>query len=505
MAYKIEQQDYSFKVTDTVTNKVYGFNRGEVEYEVDGTKFILACYYRNSMKVFAGVSTNFLDDTDTPFATNEDLITYLGTTVFKLGGGSGLGATKEFIHRVEQDGGILDPNFQVVREEYNNISKYNWDLLLIPSAYKAGKLYSILPQDGSGDFTVDRNGEGTRVNKEGLIESMPSDVPRLGYDDSGNLKGLLVEEQDTNLLSYSEDGNNFRDSSLTQIIPNAGIAPDGSNSATFVQFGAGASYVGTIDQIPITEGQEYFFSVWIKGVDITSARILFADNKQEDVSSQIINGEWVKVKVSAEATSTGNFTQQFLRSSNANNESFYIWGAQLSTKNLSYIPTNGSQVTRPADVVSLDNVSHLIGQTEGSFYVDFEIPDIGSKVPFMVSEKLNPVGESDDNSMYALYLPSGFASIVFRENNVQTDQLTFSTYTAGRQKIAIVYKDRLVKVFYNGSLEGTITSTNYTFTKVWNSLYFNFQRQYYINGHIKTNAVKKEVLTDQQAIELTTL
>ena len=45
-------------------------------------------------------------------------------------------------------------------------------LVMIPSAVKDGKLYSIRPTDGSGDFTFSRgsNLAATRVDVNGLIE-----------------------------------------------------------------------------------------------------------------------------------------------------------------------------------------------------------------------------------------------------------------------------------------------------------------------------------------------
>ena len=45
-------------------------------------------------------------------------------------------------------------------------------LAMIPSAYKDGKLYSVKPTDGSGDFTFSRgsNLAATRVDVNGLIE-----------------------------------------------------------------------------------------------------------------------------------------------------------------------------------------------------------------------------------------------------------------------------------------------------------------------------------------------
>ena len=53
------------------------------------------------------------------------------------------------------------------------MSLYNEaSLVMIPSGYKDGKLYSIKPTDGAGDFTFSRgsNLAATRVNSEGLIE-----------------------------------------------------------------------------------------------------------------------------------------------------------------------------------------------------------------------------------------------------------------------------------------------------------------------------------------------
>ena len=43
-------------------------------------------------------------------------------------------------------------------------------LALIPSGYKSGKVYSILPNHASGDFDFTRQSIGTRVRKDGLIE-----------------------------------------------------------------------------------------------------------------------------------------------------------------------------------------------------------------------------------------------------------------------------------------------------------------------------------------------
>ena len=45
------------------------------------------------------------------------------------------------------------------------------NLAMIPSGVKATKLYSIMPENGVGDFTFARASTAYRLNKDGLIES----------------------------------------------------------------------------------------------------------------------------------------------------------------------------------------------------------------------------------------------------------------------------------------------------------------------------------------------
>ena len=57
-------------------------------------------------------------------------------------------------------------------------------LALIPTGFKDGKLYSVLPESGVGDFDVVRGSGATRVNKDGLVV------------DVRNLSGELVTNGD---------------------------------------------------------------------------------------------------------------------------------------------------------------------------------------------------------------------------------------------------------------------------------------------------------------------
>ena len=53
-------------------------------------------------------------------------------------------------------------------------------LCLIPAA-QGTSLYSVLPSSGVGDFDFTRSGSATRINSQGLIETVASGVSRLNY------------------------------------------------------------------------------------------------------------------------------------------------------------------------------------------------------------------------------------------------------------------------------------------------------------------------------------
>ena len=73
---------------------------------------------------------------------------------------------------------------------------------MFPEGYSAGKLGAQVPNTEIGDFEVERTGVATRVNKDGLIEVVAENVPRLDYSDGGCPK-LLTEVASENLITYS--------------------------------------------------------------------------------------------------------------------------------------------------------------------------------------------------------------------------------------------------------------------------------------------------------------
>ena len=140
-------------------------------------------------------------------------------------------------------------------------------LVQIPSGYKSGTLYSVLPANGDGDFTHTRGSSATRVNKDGLIESVASDVPRLDYPlIDGVVQDcpvLLLEPLRNNQQPYSEDFSGYAGSSFSVVSDDA-ISPDGSQNADFIKEYSGVSAKYFYKDSSITSGTEYTQSIFVK-------------------------------------------------------------------------------------------------------------------------------------------------------------------------------------------------------------------------------------------------
>jgi len=84
-------------------------------------------------------------------------------------------------------------------------------LIYYPSGYKAGKAYSLKPTDGSGDLDFTRASSATRVNAEGLIEGVR-----------------------TNLLTYSEQFDNAAWSKLNTTFSGDTLTANSGTSTKFL-------------------------------------------------------------------------------------------------------------------------------------------------------------------------------------------------------------------------------------------------------------------------------
>lgn len=128
-------------------------------------------------------------------------------------------------------------------------------------------------------ITFTRASTATRTNARGLIEAVSSGVPRIDFDPvTGACKGLLIEEQRTNLLTYSEQFDSAAwVKTRATITPNVIAAPDGTLTTDKLVEDTTASNTHSIEQTYVFGAQTHSASVFAKAGERAWLRFLFAD------------------------------------------------------------------------------------------------------------------------------------------------------------------------------------------------------------------------------------
>lgn len=300
--------------------------------------------------------------------------------------------------------------------------------LLKPCAYKTGKLYAHLPEDGNGDMTMTQhNGNATRVNKYGLIESVATDIPRIDYLDG---VGLLLEPTRTNLVTESVDWSAWTDTSAI-LTANDSVAPDGTYTANSIEDLDGTSTLNNISEVHTVSDATaiHTVSVFVKfdsgsgirmGVDSDGAgQTTFTQTVFEsdgtitvisDASNAIVGSGyqdygdgWLRfwVAYDMDNTKTGIETSFYPTRLNAEDTGkTFLWGLQIEEGKFptSYIPTSGSSLQRLYDNFSLQgfDANGILTEGEGAFFVDISSFEVDPDLPtFLVL-----LGDDTDHRLY---------------------------------------------------------------------------------------------------------
>ena len=235
-------------------------------------------------------------------------------------------------------------------------------LALFPSGVKAGKTYSLLPENPNGDFTVVRNTTATRVNRAGFIEEVAANVPRLNYLTVGGNPFLLDEPQATNLILRSNEFNfgnwskvSFNGSST--LIVNNVISPENILNASTItppQITSPTERNNRFyQQVSTPTNLSFTFSIFVKsivaGVNFKLIHIGFqTDNNIKEVA-YVTTTDWVRYEITSNTASSLG-----ARANISFENTIQIYGSQFesSLNSTSYIPTGGAAVTRNADIIT---------------------------------------------------------------------------------------------------------------------------------------------------------
>lgn len=394
----------------------------------------------------------------------------------------------------------------------------NPKLALIPSGYKSGKIYSILPNNATGDFDFDRASEGTRVRKDGLIEEVTNNIPRLDWLNS-SCPSLKLEPQRTNLQVRSEEFDNVVwTKSRTTITANDTISPNGELTADkLTGDGTGTSYV--YDGISLTNGNTYTISIFVKPIINISSFVINVFGGVGTAYFDLINktiytptGDFTSAKIEdygngwlrcigtltlSSATGTKNIGYGLI---NFNGDQYYLFGAQVEQGGYptSYIKTQASTVTRLKDECINSGDSDLFDITEGTFFVDT------TPFTYEATERITLSDNSYNNRILISKANASQLQFIIVSNNITVATTTQNINYNQRNKIAISFKENQFKFYLNGSLVHTDTSgsvptglNDLSFKGIGSTLYWN--------GKIHDTRVYDRVLTDKQLSILTTL
>jgi hypothetical protein len=266
--------------------------------------------------------------------------------------------------------------------------------------------------------TFTRTGNtATVTNSSGLVSTINADLPRFDYDPISLVcKGLLIEEQRTNLFTYSSEFDNAAwEKNNTTITPNTIVAPDGTLTAdAIVETTTSNTFHNIRQSVSVSSGQVITFSFYAKestrryawfGVFSTTgaygAGTRFRDSTIDlqtgletgttagtltyTFSSSSVGNGWYRYVIVMQAT-TGSGTvfgsigpaessSSYASYTGAVDKNIYAWGTQFEVGSFatSYIPTVASTVTRNADIATMTgtNFSDWFNAPEGAFMAQF--------------------------------------------------------------------------------------------------------------------------------------
>ncbi len=327
------------------------------------------------------------------------------------------------------------------------------------------------------------------------VQEVKTDTPRIDFTD--NTDGhLLLEPQSTNLITYSEDFSEWTTEANVEVTDNSINSPDGTQNAAKLQLtGSSSGTDGKISFAVSPNATTHTFSVFAKkgnhdyiyiwmnisgGTNIT--RWIDLDDGSVNVGSGTatvtttsFSNDWWKIEYTFDATDLSSIRLEVAddsASTGTGGDNIYVWGAQLEELPYvtSYIPTNGSTVTRDAETCTDAGSSADFNSEEGVLYA--EIAALADDGTFRI---LSISDGTDDNRAYIQYTSSNNTiTVVIKVGGttqanmsyVVTDVKTFS-------KVAFKYKANDFALWVDGVERATDTSGSVPSSNTFDTLNFD--------------------------------
>ena len=174
----------------------------------------------------------------------------------------------------------------------------------------------------------------------------------------------------------------------------------------------------------------------------------------------------------------------------------YIFGAQIEAGSYatSIINTSGSAVTRVADNAYQQSVTQVIGQSEGTLFLEFEPLDTSAlQIMFQIRNSSSSGGQID------LRLQNGEIRALGNDGGLPQFNISGGSYLAGTNyKIAVRYKLNDTKFYINGSSVGSDTLCSFGATALQNISFADNLTNFKPSIKVKQTKLYNTALTDAE-------
>ena len=321
-------------------------------------------------------------------------------------------------------------------------------------ATKKGSILAHNDEDGNFKplpFTYTGAGKGTRVNKQGLIEVVENDRPRIDYTDSED-GVFLLEKAATNYIinSQSISLSPIKNGTFTD---NFAISPDGTLNAT---------------KLTATDIDPYFYqsvsfaastytaSIYVKGIGNSIGKeFRFSIGGSSSNPKLKIPSEWTRFEYTVSMASGSANTGLEITDPAVVGDEVLVWGWQVENNShaTSYIPTQGTIQTRVQETASGSGNSEVFNDSQGILYAN-----IGS---FVGADNYRQITISDGsiNNYILIGLRNDTGNIYFDSpfsSTFLTDVKPINSFA----KCAFKYKVNDFSFWLNGFKVGVDTTTS---------------------------------------------
>jgi len=398
-------------------------------------------------------------------------------------------------------------------------------LVMIPSGYKASSatLYSVVPNTSVGDFDVTVDADATRVNKDGLIESVAANQARLDYPLTNGVVGdcphLLLEPSRTNFLTYSTLDFNGGATPTgwtvgfgTGTFSHTETTYKGQGAVKHTQSTTGRSYLS--ETISLSASTTYTLRVEFdrnnsSGIDDTDYIVATAnmDNSFAKQWSDVDDDGILEVQFTTGTDATGELRLGFGVSGNEDGGKTIVFSMpqiEAGSYSTSYIPTSGFAVTRTADTCNGAGDSSTFNDSEGVLFAEIAaLADDGTSRRITITDDSG----ANYNNIVSLELDESTNTLkgfVINNSGNITSVSTTNLNQDENNKIALKYNSASTNLYVNGSEVDSATSTNLPTGLV--KLDFDSGRSDEIQGFYgkcKQLIVFNEALSDSELQQLT--